>query len=118
MPERDRRKPLPTWAERERTEDLTWIGENLQGFWGAARSGYEASGRGALVVDTDVRPTGVCHPFGYVLQEQIRQLGAKDEIRMIAAYEPSWELVIILLKPRDRMSSYRVGIPGRQPTTP
>jgi hypothetical protein len=111
MAKHERRPSLPTWAERERAGDLAWIGENLQEFWKAARSGYEASGRGALVVDTAVQPTGAGQPFGYVLQEQIRQLGAKDEIRMIATYDPSWELVIVLLKPEDRLSSYRVGVP-------
>jgi len=119
MPERERRSEIPRWAERERTEDLAWIGENLQGFWNAARSGYEADGRGALVADTTVKPTGGGHPFGYMRQEQIQQFGGKDETRMVSAYDPSWELVIVLLKPKDRMSSYRVGIPKQQskPTT-
>ncbi|HEX9870552.1 MAG TPA: hypothetical protein VGC99_18555 [Candidatus Tectomicrobia bacterium] len=66
---------------------------------------------GALVVDTTVRPTGAGHPFGYVSQEQVRQFGSKDEIRMVTVYDPSWEMVIVLLKPRDRISSYRVGVP-------
>ena len=118
MPERER-QPIPQWAERERTDDLAWIGENLQGYWKAARSGYEADGRGALVADTTVKPTGGGHPFGYVAQKQIRQFGGHDEIRMVAAYDPSWEMVIVILKPKDRISSYRVGIPGQQskPTT-
>jgi hypothetical protein len=59
-------------------------------------------------------PTDAGHLFGYVSEVQIRQLGATDEIRMMAAYDPSWEMIIILLKPKDRMSSYRVGIPGEQ----
>ena len=118
MPEREWR-PIPQWAERERTEDLAWIGENLQGFWKAARSGYEADGRGALVVDMVAMATGTGHQFGYVSEEKIRQFGGKDEIRMVGAYDPSWELVIVLLKPKDRISSYRVGVPGQQtkPTT-
>jgi hypothetical protein len=114
IPERERRPEIPRWAERERTEDLAWIGENLQEFWNVARSGFESEGRGALVIDVVAMATGKGHQFGYVKQEQIRQSGSKDEIRMVAAYDPSWELVIILLKQRDRMSSYRVGIPGQQ----
>lgn len=114
MPERERRPEIPRWAERERIEDLAWIGENLQEFWKVARSGFEAEGRGALVIDVVALATGTGHQFGYVRQELIRQLGAKDEIRMVAAYDPSWELVIILLKLQDRMSSYRVGIPEQR----
>lgn len=114
MAKHERRPSIPAWAERERGEDLVWIGENLQEFWNIARSGFEAEGRGALVIDVVALATGTGHQFGYVKQEQIRQLGAKDEIRMVGAYDPSWELVIILLKLQDRMSSYRVGIPGQQ----
>lgn len=113
MPERERR-PIPRWAERERTEDPAWVGENLPGFWEVARSGFKREGRGALVVDMIAIATGAGYPFGYVRQEQIQQFGGKDEIRMVAAYDPSWELVIILLKPQNRVSSYRVGIPGQQ----
>jgi hypothetical protein len=113
MPERERR-PIPRWAERERTEDLAWIGENLQEFWKVARSGFEAKGRGVLVIDMVAMVTGTGHQFGYVSEEQIRQFGGKDEIRMVAAYDPSWELVIVLLKPRDRISSYRVGVPEQR----
>lgn len=94
---------------------MAWITENLQGFWTVARAGYEHEGRGALIVDTTVRPTGAGHPFGYITQEQVQQLGSQDEIRMVAAYDPAWELVIILLKAGDRMSAYRISIPGQQP---
>ncbi len=75
------------------------------------------NGRGALVVDTMARPTGAGHSFGYVSQEQMQQSGGKDEIRMVTVYEPLWEMVIVLLKSKDRVSSYRVGIPGQQSKT-
>ena len=114
MPERERRSEIPRWAERERTEDLAWIGENVQEFWKVARSGFEAEGRGALVIDIVAMATGTGHQFGYVAQEQIRQARGEAEIRMVAAYDPAWELVIVLLKSEDRMSSYRVGIPRQK----
>lgn len=114
MPERERRPEIPRWAERERTQDLAWIGENLQEFWRVAHSGFEAEGRGALVIDMVAMATGTGHYFGYVSEKQIRQLGATDEMRMLAAYDPSWEVIIILLKPKDRMSSYRIGIPEQR----
>jgi hypothetical protein len=86
----------------------------LQEFWEVARSGFEVKGRGALVIDLVAMSTGTGHQFAYVIQEQIRQSGGKDEIRMVATYDPSWEIVIILLKPQDRVSSYRVGILGQK----
>ena len=88
MPERERRPQIQNWAERERTEDLAWIGENLQGFWEAAQSEYESEGRGAIVVDTIATPSGAGHSFGYVSQKLIRQFGVTDEICMVTGYDP------------------------------
>ena len=88
MPERERRQPIPSWAERERIGDLAWLGENLPGLWSAAQTAFETEGRGALVVDTTARPTSAGHPFGYFSQEQVGGFGGRDEIRMMAAYDP------------------------------
>jgi hypothetical protein len=115
MPEREPKRPIPRWAERERAEDFAWIAENLSGLWMAAKAAYAVHGRGAVVVDTTVRPTGAGHPFGYFSQEQIRQLAGPDEIRMVTEYNASWEVIIVLLKRGERISSYRIGVPGQQP---
>ena len=48
----ERKQRVPDWAERERGGDLAWIRENLQVFWPLAQRGYQAVGRGAIVVDT------------------------------------------------------------------
>jgi hypothetical protein len=113
MAEHERRRAVPQWAERERAEDLAWIGENLEIFWQAAQQGYAAHGRGAIGVDTTAQPTGAGHPFGYLTQAQIVHYGGRDEMRMVATYNPAREVVIVLLKPQGRVSSYRVGIPLR-----
>jgi hypothetical protein len=119
MPERERRPSIPAWAERERTSDLLWIAENLESFWQAAQAGYADQGRGAIGVDTTAAPTVVGHPFGYLTQAQIGEYGGRDEMRMVATYDPTRELVIILLKAQGRVSSYRVGLPpGARPATP
>jgi hypothetical protein len=93
MPERERRPQIPNWAERERTEDLAWISENLQEFWAVAHSGYESEGRGAIVVDTTTTPTDAGHLFGYVSEVQIRQLGATDEIHHLVKTKGSDEFL-------------------------
>ena len=46
------RHQIPEWALKERESDLSWIGENLHVFLPAAQQGFQASGRGALVIDT------------------------------------------------------------------
>lgn len=107
---RKRRPKIPRWAKRERVSDMAWITENVHVFWPAAQKQYQALGRGAIVVDTTVRPTGAGHPFTYYTQGQIDEMGDEDAQRMIREYDPNLEMVILLLKPRDRMSVYRIGV--------
>jgi hypothetical protein len=114
MPERAGRQ-FPSWAERERASDLIWISENLHVFWPAAQQGYAERGRGAIVVDATQRPTGEGHPFDYFPRALVGETGDEDTRRMVQEYDPSWEIVTVLLKTRDRTSVYRVGVLGRKP---
>ena len=109
-PERD----IPDWAQQERERDLAWIGENVHIFWPAAQLGYESVGRGAIVVDTTIRPTGEGHPFGYLDQEAIEQGGDEDTQRLVRQYEPREEFITTLLKTQERMSSYRLKVLARE----
>lgn len=104
------RRNIPSWAEQERGSDLAWIGENVHVFWPVAQQAYEEVGRGAIVVDTTVRPTGEGHPFGYFSQDMVQEHGNEDTIRMVAEYDPTWEMITVLLKTRDRTSTYRIGV--------
>ena len=112
------RRHIPEWAERERLGDLAWIAENMPEFWAAAQRGLEEFGRGAIAVDTTVQPDpDKGNPMFYLPQDLIPETSfcGADEIRMVAAYDPSWQFVAMLLKPQDRVSSYRVGVPGQRP---
>jgi hypothetical protein len=99
------------WSEQERTADLRWITANLGTFWQVAQRGFATHGRGAIGVDTTVRAPGGGHPFGYLTQAQIQHYGGHDEVRMVATYHSAQEMVIVLLKPLGRISSYRIGTP-------
>ena len=48
------------------------------------------------------------HSFGYYLQATIEETGDDDVKRMVREYQPEREFVIVLLKPEERTSSYRV----------
>jgi hypothetical protein len=104
------RQHFPAWAERQRMGDMAWIGENLYVLWPAAQQGFEQFGRGALVVDTTQRPTGEGHPFAYFPQETVTRAGKADTIRMVEEYNPPTEMVTVLLKAEDRISSYRIAV--------
>jgi hypothetical protein len=79
-------------------------------FWPAAQQQYRALGRGAIVVDTTVRPTGAGHPFAYYPQTHINETGDEDARRMVREYDPAAEMVVVLLKPKDRVSVYRMRV--------
>ena len=117
MPEGERKPHIPEWAEQERLSDLAWIAENLPEFWSAAQQGFELFGRGAIAVDTTVQPeSDKGNPMWYLPQEQVIEASftTEDEIRMVAEYDPRWQFVSILLKRRNRVSSYRLALPGQK----
>ena len=100
---------LPEWAREERQSDIAWIRENMLLFCEAAQSAFRGGGRGAIVVDTTSLPVeGMGHPFGYYLQQTIEGIDDEDVKRMVEEYEPEREFVLVLLKPEERTSSYRV----------
>lgn len=108
------RRGLPEWAGRERESDLHWIKENLHLFQIAAKVAFADVGRGAIVVDTTIQPArDVGHPFGYFAQEQIHEYGDTDVIRMVCDYDPTEEIVIVLLKTEKRTSAYRIRLQRR-----
>ena len=100
---------IPDWAKRDRQRDLEWIRENLHIFWPAATDAYVELGRGALVVDITRQPIpGLGHPFGYFSQAEIEARDDEDAKRMVREYDQDWEFVLVMLKPKDQMSIYRV----------
>jgi len=90
---------------------MKWIKENLHVFLSAATAAFAEYGRGAIVVDTTSRPTGEGHPFGYFPQEIVEEGDDEDIKRMVKEYDPEKDIVIVMLKPDDKMSTYRVKLP-------
>ncbi len=112
------RNKLPDWARREREGDLDWIRENLDSFWPLARNIFHDVGRGVIVVDTTQQPDGGGHPFGYLTQENVEKSGEEDTIRIMNTYDPEEEFVLLMIKTKDRTSTYRVRplVPGQDRT--
>ena len=99
---------LPAWAERERWNDLAWIATNLPAFWSAAILAYQDLGRGAIVVETNFRVPQGGHPIAYLTEEQIARYEDEHINRLVTGYTPEEELVVILIKERQRTSAYRL----------
>lgn len=101
------RQALPEWAARERLHDLAWIAENLDAFGQAAEELSSERGRGAIVVDTRVRPCGDGHPFTYYTQTEVTATQDHEAQRLAREYDPETEMGIVLLKQKGRVSVYR-----------
>ena len=107
-------RKIPEWARQESLSDLSWLSENLHVFWPAAQKQYQEQGRGAVVVDTTVQPVeGKGNPFAYFPQEMVAEETDADVQRMVKQYDPEREMVVVLLKSEEKVSSYRV-----RPTIP
>jgi hypothetical protein len=69
-----------------------------------------------LVVDTTTQPLeGDRHPFGYFPQKMFEQDREQDTRRLVREYDPPTEFVTVLLKTRDRISSYRLRVIDSEP---
>ena len=84
----------------------------------AADMAFQDFGRGAIVVDTTSMATGDIHPCAYFPEEAIQRYEDEDINRLVTHYDPSDELVVILLKAESRTSSYRIRnrLPGSELT--
>ena len=81
---------IPDWARQERDGDLDWIVENLDLFWTAATLAFEDTGRGAIFVDTTIKPLpGAGNPFACFSQEWVEGRGNGDTRRMGTEYDPA-----------------------------
>lgn len=105
-------KAIPKWAVIEREEDIAWIRENMRVLLPAAKLAFEESERGAVIVDTNIvvqqgEQSG--NPMFYFPAEQIGQNGWLPAIKMVREYDPSWEMVTVLLK-KNRERAYRIGV--------
>lgn len=105
---------IPEWAAREREQDLAWLGENTHVLLSAAKLSYEESGRGAVIVDTNMvvrqgEQSG--NPMFYLPAQEVHRNGWLPAMRMVREYDPRWEFVTVLLK-KNRESAYRVGVPS------
>jgi len=99
----------------ERAREIAWLQEHLDAFWELACEGFQESGRGVLVVDTRqvVEQEGTkSHPLMFVPQANLNDspwTQEKEITRMVGEYEPSWELIAVLLK-KDSGRVYRLGV--------
>ena len=101
----------PGMTQRKSKPSLTemaWIVEHRPVLWHTAQGGWKQFGRGFISVDTGLQSVRYCP------QKQIARFGGRDEVTTVAGYDPSWECVIMLLKPKGWVSWYRVGVPGRK----
>lgn len=110
--------PIPEWALADRDHDMTWIRENLDVFWYSASMAARQLGRGAIFVDATTKPLGQKNLFTFFLLDEVTRFEDEEINRMIEAYDPEKEFVIVLLKTEGRISSYRMRSQSLDENTP
>jgi len=88
--------------------DLRWIAENYDAFLRVALRDMKTFGRGAIAVDVTNPLVGGGHAIIYWPEAYIQKYGDEAMCRLVATYDPEEELVVMLLKPGNRINSYRV----------
>lgn len=96
-----------TAPPRERICDLLWVAENLHVLLPAAIKAHAVEGRGAILVDCTTTVQGV-HRFCFAPRADMPPDDV-ETLRMVDDYNPTAEVVIVLIKKKERTSTYRVG---------
>jgi hypothetical protein len=87
-------KEFPEGAEKEQVDELAWLKEshNLAVLWATAHTGYSQSGRGAVVIEGR-EPLAEIRYYGQEMQDELADEATQ---RLVAAYDPDREVVVII----------------------
>lgn len=92
----------------EKQSDFEWLAENLDIFRSVAVEATARHGRGAVAVDLVRPPVNDGNLCIYWPQEHIDAYAGEAVRALLREYEPESEVVVMILKPGDRISAYRL----------
>ena len=99
---------LSNWHEQTREAELAWINENLSAFQQFVVEQYDEQGRGAILVNTGFTSEEQGHPYWYLPQAVIEDLGVGQDIQLVRNYDPLKEIVLIFQKAASPTSTHRI----------
>jgi len=102
------RPTLTDWSAKERQADLAWIDENLPTFKNVALAEYDQQGPGIILIHIFEKQDDVGHPYGYLSQSVVEEIGDEEVKQAVQAYDPHNEVVVTLLKSNYRGRTYQV----------
>ena len=73
--------------------------------WRVSQRGEPSLCRGAIAIDTTSRPKEECTPFVYVPKTELEQMEDDEALRIVQAYNPIWELVVMLLRRKGKIGA-------------
>ncbi len=88
------------------------MSEHLDKLWGEAQQGFQASGRGALFIDTLPRYADLAHPSPqtlYLAKSALEEWADEKFLQMVREYDPRQEFVAVLSS-LDEEIVYRVSV--------
>lgn len=93
-------------------DDLAWIEERLLIFRAIVLDHYLLCGPGALITDTTPQThPEFSNPMWYLSLEELKTLDEPEVEALVRAYDPTRELVIVLLKQDNQQRAYRMLLP-------
>jgi hypothetical protein len=94
----------------QRAGDMQLIRDSWQTLWSSGRKQYRTDGRGALIILADKPPLpGQGYPIYWLTEAQLKAARDADAVRMMAKYDPSKEIVIVVDHGKGGSSVYQVG---------
>ena len=99
----------------EQQLDFEWLVENLDIFRSVAVEATARHGRGAVAVDLVRPPVDGGNLCIYWPQNHIDAYAGEAVCGLVREYDPEAEVVVMLLKPGDRISAYRLRVREQLP---
>lgn len=106
---------FPDYEMRETLSDLSFIEDHLLAFRTVVYDHFLLYGSGAVIVDTNGNTSAPFRSAWYLPHDQLETLDEPIVKSMVNSYDPSSEIVIVLLKAEDRQRVYRVALPAEFP---
>ena len=94
----------------EQQLDFEWLAENLDIFRSVVVEATARHGRGAVAVDLIRPPVNGGNLCVYWPQKHIDACAGEAVRALVREYEPESEVVVMILKPGDRISAYRLRV--------
>jgi hypothetical protein len=96
--------------EKEGFEDAALIAQQVSVLFATAQLWYATTGRGIVVVDATLQLGKAFPALSYFGAAEVLHVGKAEMCRIVREYDPGCEVVVVLLKQANQMSTYTMTV--------